>query len=253
MKYGTSTAPNLERAKSGMYEFKFGQYINEAFTVITNNVGLFIGFAALWAVIYFAAQIIPFIGPLVYSFVIGPCLAAGLYYAADKSYNKQDFEFGLFFKGFDKLGELALMTLLQSLLIAAACIPLIIAFIMGAVTMDSSEGLGVGLILLGIVFILPVIYLGVSWMFASLLVIFHDMEPWPAMETSRKIITANFFPFLGLAIVAGLIGIAGALALGIGLLFTIPAAMVMVYTAFRDIVGMPYQNEEIDMMSHLVD
>lgn len=255
MSYGTTTAPHLERAKTGAYDFQFGEYINGAFKTVTKNIGPFIGFAALFFLISFVVGLIPFIGTLIGSFVITPCLVAGLYYAADKSYNNQPFEFGLFFKGFDKLGDLALMTLLQTLLYLAAAIPLIIAVFAGAVSVNSGgyDGVGVGMIVLGLICLLPLIYLAISYIFAPLFIIFYDMDPWPAMETSRKIVTAKFFSFFLLMIVVGFIAFAGVLALGVGVLFTFPLALCIGYVAFHHIVGMPYADREFDTMSHLVD
>ena len=255
MKYNTLNAPNLSRAQSGAYDFQLGEYINKGFKVVTDNLGLYLGFAALWMVIYVVSQFIPVIGGLAYSFVVAPTFLAGLYIVADKYDRGEHTEFADFFKGFDKLGELALMTLIQVVIVVALMIPAIIVAVIAGVSMDGNfEGGSIGLFLLaGLLFIVPAVYAFVSWSFATFFIVFYDMQPWDAMETSRKTIGARFGMFLLLTFVAGLIGVAGALALGIGLLFTLPAAALISYAAFKHIVGMPHQDIYQDTMSHLVD
>ena len=51
------------------------------------------------------------------------------------------------------------------------------------------------------------------------------------------IVKQNFFPFLGLAIVAGAIGMAGVIACGIGIFATIPAMLCIMAVAYRALTG----------------
>jgi hypothetical protein len=94
------------------------------------------------------------------------------------------------------------------------------------------------LIGIGIVFcILPGIYLAVSYMFASILVIDQKMNFWEAMETSRKAVTSRWFLMFLFILAGGVVLIAGALFCGVGLLVTLPVwgvAMMYAYeTIFR--------------------
>ena len=102
-------------------------------------------------------------------------------------------------------------------------------------------------------FLLPVIYLTIAWTFTPMLIIFHKMDAWPAMEASRKIISKQWVMFFLLSLVAGIIASLGVVAFFIGLLFTIPVFYAIAYLAFRDIVGLP-QAEEVTLASdHFVD
>lgn len=257
MYHDTTATPNLAKAEAGMYEFKFGTYISDAFSIVTRNIGPFIGFAVIWGLIYFALQfIIPVFGPLAYGVIVGPCLTAGLYIAAEKSSDGSYFDFGWFFKGFDQIGPLALASLIQGLLMLAALIPVMVVGIFGFISMEGYSGSGDSVWVLSIVILLlclPVFYLAVAWMFTPLFIVFYKMEAWKAMEASRKVVNANWLSFFALVLVAALLFSAGFLALGVGILITAPASALIVYTAFRDIVGLPEVEGERDMISHLVE
>ena len=98
----------------------------------------------------------------------------------------------------------------------------------------------IGRILTGLamfLLIIPGIYLAVAFSFASMIIVFANKEFWPALDASRKIITKKWFSFLGFFIVLGLINVLGAIALGIGLLFTIPITYCAIYAAYENIIG----------------
>jgi uncharacterized membrane protein len=132
------------------------------------------------------------------------------------------------------------MSLIKWLLLLAALIPAgILFFVMMDMGIDPENGDdAVVMVALGFFAMLPFFYLLLSWAFAPLFIMFYDMEPWHAMEASRKVITRKLFLFFALAFVGGLIAMLGALAIFIGMLFTFPVYMAMTYTASRDIVGL---------------
>jgi uncharacterized membrane protein YdcZ (DUF606 family) len=65
------------------------------------------------------------------------------------------------------------------------------------------------------------------------------MNFWAGMEFSRKLISKNWFSFLGFAFVLVLLNLAGVLLLGVGLVVTIPISACVIATAYADIVGLP--------------
>lgn len=75
------------------------------------------------------------------------------------------------------------------------------------------------------------------------------MDFWEAMESSRKLINRNFWPFLGFFVILTLINVLGVILLGVGLLFTFPATYCMVYAAFEDIVGNAIREDEVQKQS----
>ncbi|WP_232319728.1 hypothetical protein [Prosthecochloris sp. HL-130-GSB] len=85
--------------------------------------------------------------------------------------------------------------------------------------------------------VLPGIYLAVAYMFTVPLIVDYRMEFWQAMETSRKIITRNWFSLFGFVLLLAVINLGGALVFGIGLLVTIPLTAFAGVMAYCDIVG----------------
>jgi uncharacterized membrane protein len=152
--------------------------------------------------------VIPIVGSIAYA-VISPALYAGFFIVAKKIVHDEPYEFKDFFKGFDFLLQLFLGNLIVGIFVV------------------------IGLVLL----LIPGIYLGVAYAWTVMFIVFAGKEFWPAMELSRKVISKKWFTFFGFFIVLGLINIAGAIALIVGLLVTIPATMLAIFAAFQDIIG----------------
>ena len=85
--------------------------------------------------------------------------------------------------------------------------------------------------------IIPGIYLSVAWYFAIPLVIDRGMNFWEAMELSRKMVNKHWFMVFACMLVFGLIGVAGIIACGIGILFTLPIGIAALMYAYETIFG----------------
>ena len=70
-------------------------------------------------------------------------------------------------------------------------------------------------------------------MFGIFLIVDKKMDFWPASVESINVVKANFWPFLGFAVVAAIIGSLGAIACGIGVIFTIPIQGCILAVAYR--------------------
>src|SRR5207253_1981639 len=68
------------------------------------------------------------------------------------------------------------------------------------------------------VLLVPVIYLGVSWMFSLPLVMDKGLNFWPAMELSRKVVSLHWWTFFALLLVGSLLLLCGVLACFVGIL-----------------------------------
>lgn len=81
----------------------------------------------------------------------------------------------------------------------------------------------IGLILL----ILPGIYLAVRLQFYKFLIVEHeDMGPYQAIEKSIDMTKGHFWKLFGFIVLIALLNILGAIALGVGLLVTIPVSIL---------------------------
>ena len=85
--------------------------------------------------------------------------------------------------------------------------------------------------------IFPGIYLVVAWMFTLPLVIDKQLDFWPAMELSRKMVTKHWWKFLGLAIVLLLLTLSGILMCLIGAFVMMPLAIAASLYAYEDVFG----------------
>lgn len=204
------------------YDFKMSQYFSRGLDIFKANALPFIGFTLLlgvgMAVISF---ILPYplgsgnpnegqIGGNIVGNILLALLVPGFYIVAFQIARNRPTSFGDFFKGFNRALPILLLAIVRGVFIL------------------------VGLAL----FIIPGIYLAISYMFDLPLLLDKKLDFWPAMETSRRIVGKRWFSFFGFGIVLALINIAGAIPLGLGLLFTVPWTICCVVAAYEDIVGL---------------
>ena len=94
------------------------------------------------------------------------------------------------------------------------------------------------MILLGLLlFVLPGIYLMVSYQIALPLAVDKKLGPWEALETSRKVISHKWFMVLGFDVVAMVVIVLSSVLLGIPLIWTVPAMVIAFGVLYRTLVG----------------
>lgn len=138
----------------------------------------------------------------------GPFVASYLHLAHLARRNHQ-IRFEDLFMGFNKARDLILLNLL------IFCIVLVGFFML----------------------IIPGVYFAVSYIFSHFFVWFYDREPYQAIGLSRKVVSGNFGQILLLLLILAGINLLGIMALGIGILLTMPYSFCVVYAAFDDIIG----------------
>jgi len=206
---------NINDILNNGYEFKMGTYIERGWEIVKKNLGLMIGFTILYLIITSISSLSGNSGSALSVVVslgvyfITPALTAGFYIFIQRTEKNEHPTFGLFFKGFDFFLPLFL-----------------VSFIGGILTV-------IGLILL----VIPGIYLAVAFSMGSLFVVFYKLDFWQSLESSRKIVSKRWWSFLLFFIVLFAINVAGLLALGVGILITIPLTFAAIYAAYDDIVG----------------
>ena len=85
--------------------------------------------------------------------------------------------------------------------------------------------------------ILPGLYLMVAWGFAYPLIMDRRLDFWNAMEVSRKVANAHFFPLCILLVLSCLLNLAGSLLLCVGVVFTLPLTVLAWMYAYEDLFG----------------
>ena len=215
-----------------------GEIVGRAWQLVSSNFGLAIGATVVVMICLVAAGVIPCLGAII-GLVVNPVLIGGLYRLFLKMHRGESAEFGDAFSTFStSFLPLFLFGLVQAVLTVIAMLPGYAFIFAGSVFADRNEGLTIVMSLLGVLLVLPpAIYLAVSWAFASLLIVDKDLDFWPAMELSRKVAGKHFFSVFGLLFLGALIGLAGFLALCLGIFVAAPVVFAMITIAYDDLFG----------------
>ncbi len=226
------------------YSVDIGQFIKRGWEICQSNLGPFIGFLLLTAVIGGALGLIPGVGSIA-SIIIGGPLNAGYLIVAYKIAKKQPTTFGDFFKGFQNAYFLPtfLATIVMTLLFLVCFMPAGVGIGILAATAEAggepNPALVIAVGVLSLLGLIAILYLSVAYMFAIPLIVGRRMSFWPAMEASRKLIGKQWFGFFGFVIVLGLLNMVGLLVCGLGLLVTAPLTSCSIAAAYESIVGLP--------------
>jgi hypothetical protein len=167
-----------------------GRAIGRGWDLLWTNFGLFLLVLLIMVGIQLIMALTPIVGSLAALLLGGP-LSAGVWWVCLKRLRGQPADVGDLFEGFRR-------SFLQ-LFLANLVVTILVIF---------------GLALC----VLPGIYLAVAWSFALPLVLDKNMEFWPAMEVSRRVLTRHWWSMFGFGIVAFFVCLLGLLALVIGII-----------------------------------
>ncbi len=274
---------NIENLLENGYTFSTGDYISEGFDLFKRNAGLFIGFMILSFFLSLIAGAIPKIGVFLNSLVISPILAVGYFIVADKIKRNRDYDFGTFFEGFQHALPLILATIIMTIIFIIAFSPSLYSLYNSGIfdfytailenpldipdfdPIFSSNALTVLVLNSLIIWFLIVCY---TW--TTHFIVFYGLDPWSAMEASRKIIMKRWFAVFGLylaffgifligmlissltAVMAPLLGVFVLIIMMLGILFVgLPTIYCSIYAAFADVIGF-LDDDETDIYDHFV-
>ncbi len=147
-------------------------------------------------------------------FLAGP-LFAGFFLVANKISQGESLEYPDYFKGFQYYIPLVLVWLVRQVLVS------------------------IGLI----AFVIPGIYLMVSYMFSMLAVLFFGYDFWNSLEFSRKLVHRNWLKFFLFGLSLALLNLAGVLLFIVGLAVTLPITYYAIYLVFESISKGALQEE----------
>lgn len=193
------SARTSEQIKNG-YPVRIEAWISRGWELFRKRTDFFV----LFTLVFFICCSIPLANVLIYQPLAAGFLIATFYLASGKQLIFEDF-----FEGFRHFAGLLLFTILSAVLIFIGLLALLV----------------------------PGIYLAIGYIFTPFYIIFARMDFWEAMESSRKLVHREWFSIFAFVIVLALVNVLGLLALGIGLLITVPLTYCALYAAFDDIVG----------------
>ncbi len=151
-----------------------GDCLSRGWRLLVNNLPLFLGVSLVLLLIRFGLGFIPVIGPLVYWIIFGS-LYGGFYMTFLKRVRGESAVIGDLFGGFSEN---------------------FVQFMLAGLVMNLLTAIGMFFC------VLPGIYLAVAWKFSLALMADRRMEFWPAMESSRRVITRYWFQIFGVLAVA---------------------------------------------------
>ena len=190
-------------------DVKFGEWIEKGFNLYKENFGILV-LASLIAVIVSAITVGVLVGPMAAGFLLI------VFQLHDRKEPKP--EVGTLLKGFDFFLNSFLFFIVWGVAI------FVVSLILGLVPCIGQ------LASLFVVFVAHALL-----MFGLFLIVDRKMEFWPASVESFNMVKRNFWPFLGFSIVSNLIGSIGAVACGIGVVFTLPIQVCILMVAYREI------------------
>ncbi|RPI80128.1 MAG: DUF4339 domain-containing protein [Desulfobacteraceae bacterium] len=211
------------------YDLSIGECIENGFALLKKYFWLVVGATFIIMIISSVSGIIPYAG-YVFSLVLSGPLTGGLFYFFIRLARGQHLELGDAFDGFKGRNFLQLMlgyaVPMLFFAIAIIVIVLIIALFVGlssfkADTLFDSSYL-IFLIPLFLLIFVGFAYLFISWSFTLPLIIDKELNFWPAMQISFKMVNKHWFKVFGLMFVCGLIGGLGILLCCIGMFVTMP-------------------------------
>ncbi|WP_298613624.1 DUF975 family protein [uncultured Thermosynechococcus sp.] len=251
------------------YQVRIGQYLTEGWQIFSTQPLAYIGFFILVSMVNVVLNNIPGAG-LVVSTILAGLFSAGYYFFGFQIARNQRPEFTHFFGAFKNNYFLPvfltnlIISLITNLFVLSAGVLFLVAGLpflqsvleQGAVEGAASEAdtrqlltlldqlprfpevLTPVLILGGILLLLLGIYFGVAYLFALPLVVEHRFDVWPALETSRRLISRSWWSFFFLNVSIIFFHILGLCLCGVGLLVTIPWSSCVIVAAYRDIIGL---------------
>lgn len=230
----------------GDYQLDLGGYISQGWRLVKTNFGVLFGGFVIYALIMGAISAlgsIPLVGlvfPFVGLVVTGPLLG-GLWVLFLHVIRGEAAAAGDVFAGFRRsFAQLFLGYIVPSLLAVLCLTPaLMVASItvLPAVIHHHEPNLAQSILVFAtmLLCILPVIFLHTSWMFTLPLIIDRQMDFWLAMKTSWRKVNQHWWQVFGLAVLVGLVNLAGLVACCVGILVTFPIGLAAMMYAYETI------------------
>ncbi len=215
--------------------------VAESYQLFKTDIGQFLAFSLLFGMIYLISALLGS-GSLswFFSLAIVP-LSAGYFLVYHAIRTNQAYTFSNFFGGYSKSLRLIGVFFFQ-LIIVILPLQLVLKLMYGdyfeQISKDPSAlenlinqgALDPGKLAMGyLVILVHGVVFGVAFFLANYFATLGEGSAWKAMETSRKWAFKNFSLFFRVLVLLIFLNIAGFLALGVGLLFTIPITFGAVY------------------------
>lgn len=186
------------------HEIRLGDALKEAWGIFLKGPEVFVGVTFLYFAVVFTLNHLPVVGQLINIVVFSLLIPAFLLLAASGE-GKERITFEALKGLTPHVPQLLALSVVKSIL------------------------LGIGFMLL----FFPGIYVMVACLFAECFVVLAGKPFLDALKASQRLAHENFLGVLGLMIVVVMLAMSGLLLVGIGVLVTLPLALLLLYCVFR--------------------
>jgi hypothetical protein len=200
-------------------KMELGAYVSKAWDLMKGNLVLLIVTYLIIAIILN----IPLVG-----LIIGGPVMFGFIRIIQKRYKGEPAEIGQVFDGFKDFSKGLVTFLLMFAVAICVAIPVVVAIIILSFIPVCGALLGF------LIYIAAILAIWTALYFVLPITALSDVAPVDAIKKGFKFMTANIGPMILLGLVTTLIGMAGTIACGIGVLFTAPMAMAIVVIAYNE-------------------
>ena len=241
---------NIDHAIENGYDLKITEYFSRGWEYFKLRPLEYVGYIAVMFMITMFVNFIPVLGFII-SIIVSPALSVGVPIFTQKLSRDEPAEFSNFFDGFKKLTPLIVAYVLMLLIYFIVALPMI--FVVGFSVFASLAGgdpentlesiqaltsMGIWIFL----FFLIIMYVAVSLRWVLYLVYFHGYDAVEAIKTSWKLTNKKWLLHLGFVLLGGLLIIAGAFALVVGLLVAVPLYYAADYIGYADVTGLDQED-----------
>ncbi len=216
------------------------KWIGQGWQLFKLRFGLWIGMLIVLFGAFIGLSMIPIVGFL--ASVAYPLFFGGWMIASERAHQQGDLRFEDLFAGFSlHFKPLALVGLIYLgativVLIAAGIAALLLGgSMMMMVSGDPGTTIGVAFLVAFLVYMALFVPVLMAIWFAPALVVFHGVEPIPAVKLSFMGCLRNIPAFLVYGLVGLVMMLVGAIPLFLGWLVVYPILMIAVYSSYRDI------------------
>ncbi len=218
-------------------------WIADGWALFKAAPGLWIGMIVVFMVMYLAAMLVPFIGPVA-QYLLMPVFMGGIAAGCRAIDDGSGLQFNHLFAGFQtKFGTLVAIGALYlagfvAILVVVMLITGVGVFAVmagGAQDVAASGGAALSILLAVLIAMALSIPLMMAIWFAPALAMFHELGAVEAMKASFSGCLRNVVPFLVYGIVGFVLAILATIPLMLGWLVLGPVFAASVYTGYRDI------------------
>src|SRR5829696_467867 len=223
------------------------QCIKAGWELVKDQYWLFVGMSVVVMLIGSAVPAGILLGPMM----------CGLYLTFFKRRRGEPIEFGTLFKGFDYFGPSLIATLLHIIPILAIVIPAYFLFYVSLIVSVAAQRdepnpaamFGVlGMFgLFWVVMILVIIIISIGFTFAYPLIVDRRLPGFDAVKLSFKAAMANFWRLLAMAVLTGLLTIAGMVLCYVGMFLVLPISYAAIAMAYEQVFGLANANERSNL------